>query len=242
MTSEKKDIALQKNRQEHNEKTLLWELFFNLCLPTLFLMKGHVWLPLSPKVSLAIAIACPLSYGIIDWIRESHFNWISFLGLISITIKGSVGLFEGSNHWLAINEMLLPSIMGCTLIVLRILQKPPFLTKFLLNNQFCYVEKINQAMTERKTLSRLQKHIMVYEWALAGLFFFSALLNYVLARYLVVHPAGSAEFNHELGLLTGWSFAIIAVPATLGLLFIVWRFFVQVKKLSGLSWEEILKN
>ena len=243
MTSEKQNQPIASSQDsKQQEKSLLWELFFNLCLPTLILIKGHVWLPLSPKASLAIAIACPLSYGILDWIRESHFNWISFLGLVSIAVKGSVGLFEGSNQWLAINEMLLPFIMGCTLVIFRVLHRPPFLPKFLLNEQFCYAEHILQVIKQKGNESFLQKRILCYEWSLAALFFFSAILNYLLARYLVVHPAGSAEFNHELGLLTGWSFVIIAVPATLGLLVIVWRFFSQIKKLSELSWEEILKN
>ena len=243
MTSEKQPHPkFEDQAAKQQEKSLLWELFFNLCLPTLILMKGHIWFPLSPKASLAIAIACPLSYGILDWVRDAHFNWIAFLGLISIAVKGSVGLFEGSNQWLAINEMMLPLIMGCTLVIFRLLHRPPFLPKFLLNEQFCYVENILQKIKKKGNESLLQKHILWYEWSLAGLFFFSAILNYLLARYLVIHPAGSAEFNHELGLLTGWSFVIIAVPATLGLLIIVWRFFSQIKKLSELSWEEILKN
>ncbi len=241
MTSEKQPLNPKTNNKKQ-EKSLLWELFFNLCLPTILLMKGHVWFPLSPKASLAIAIACPLSYGLLDWYREAHFNWISFLGLISITVKGSVGLFEGSNQWLAINEMLLPLIMGCTLVFFRIFNKPPFLPKFLLNEQFCYANHILEVIKQKNNENILKKNIILYEWALASLFFFSAILNYLLARFLVIHPAGSAEFNHELGLLTGWSFVIIAVPATIGLLVIVWRFFTQVKKLSELSWEEILKN
>ncbi len=238
MTSEKQTSA-SKNT---NEKKLLWELFFNLCLPTLLLVKGHVWLPLSAKVSLAIAIACPLSYGLLEWIREDHFNWIAFLGLVSITVKGSVGLFEGSNQWLAINEMLLPFTIGCVLVFFRLLKKPPFLIKLFLNEQFCNVDTIHEALKQNHATCRLRKHILGYEWALAGLFFISALLNYILVRYLVVHPAGSIEFNHELGLLTWWSFIIIALPATLGLFIIAWRFFIQVKRFTKLSWDEILKN
>lgn len=241
MTSEKQKQS-ENFEQPLNEKSLLLELFFNLCLPTLLLIKGHIWLHLSPKVALFIAIACPLSYGIWDWIKEAHFNWIAFLGLISVGIKGGVGLFEGSNRLLAINEMLLPLIIGCAIIVFRLLKKPPFLQKILLNHQFCYVEKIRSTIDSNGYSKRLQRCIVVYEWALAGLFFFSAALNYILARYLVVHPAGSKEFNNELGLLTGWSFVIISVPATIGLLLIVWRFFVNVKNFSKLSWEEILKN
>lgn len=237
MTSEKKESQV-----DNKGKSLLWELFFNLCLPTLLLMKGHVLLHVSPKIALALAISCPLSYGILDWIKEAHFNWIAFLGLISIVVKGSVGLLEGSNQLLAINEMLLPTIMGCGLVGMRLLKKPPFLIKFLLNEQFCNAQLILERLTENKAFLVLNKHVILYEWGLSGLFFFSATLNYLLARYLVVHPAGSIEFNHELGLLTGWSFAIIAVPATLGLLCIVWRFFSQIQKLSKLSWEEIFKS
>ena len=241
MTSEKQK-QLETFEQPQKEKSLLLELFFNLCLPTLLLIKGHVWLHLSPKVALFIAIACPLSYGIWDWIKEAHFNWIAFLGLVSVGVKGGVGLFEGSNRLLAINEMLLPLIIGCAIVVFRLLKKPPFLQKILLNNQFCYVEKIQTAIDTCGHAERVQRCIVVYEWLLAGLFFFSATLNYILARYLVVHPAGSKEFNNELGLLTGWSFVVISVPATIGLLLIVWRFFVNVKNFSKLSWEEILRN
>lgn len=237
MTSEKKEA-----QSENQGKSLLWELFFNLCLPTVLLMHGHSFLHVSPKVALALAISCPLSYGILDWIKEAHFNWIAFLGLISIVVKGSVGLFEGSNQLLAINEMLVPAIFGVGLVIIRLLKKPPFLMKFLLNDQICNTKFILDRLEETKTLSILNQHVILYEWSLSGLFFFSATLNYLLAKYLVVHPAGSIEFNHELGLLTGWSFAIIAVPATLGLLCIVWRFFAQVRKLSQLTWEEVFKN
>lgn len=237
MTSEKKET-----QTETHGKSLLWELFFNLCLPTFLLMKGHTLLHVSPKIALALAISCPLSYGILDWIKEAHFNWIAFLGLISIVVKGSVGLLEGSNQLLAINEMLLPTIMGCGLFGMRLLRKPPFLMKFLLNEQFCNAQLILERLEMNKALPVLNKHVIMYEWSLSGLFFFSAVLNYLLARYLVVHPAGSVEFNHELGLLTGWNFAIIAVPATLGLLCIVWRFFTQVQKLSQLTWDELFKS
>ena len=241
MTSEKQKQS-EIFEQPQSEKSLLLELFFNLCLPTLLLIKGHIWLHLSPKVALFIAVACPLTYGLCDWVKEAHFNWIAFLGLVSVGVKGGVGLFEGSNQLLAINEMLLPLIMGCAIVVFRLLKKPPFLQKILLNNQFCYVEKIQLSIEANGHSKRLQHCIVSYEWILAGLFFFSATLNYVLARYLVVHPAGSKEFNNELGLLTGWSFVIISVPATVGLLLIVWRFFVKIKKFSKLSWEEILRN
>ena len=241
MTSEKQDQSEVPDTPQ-NEKSLLLELFFNLFLPTLLLIKGHIWLHLSPKLVLFVAIACPLTYGIWDWIKEAHFNWIAFLGLISVGVKGGVGLFEGSNQLLAINEMLLPLIIGCAIVVFRLLKKPPFLQKILLNNQFCYVEKIQSSINTHGYSQRLQRYIRVYEWLLAGLFFFSATLNYILARYLVIHPAGSKEFNKELGMLTWCGFVVISVPATIGLLLIVWRFFTKVKKFSQLSWEEILRN
>ena len=138
--------------------------------------------------------------------------------------------------------MMVPTIFGVGLVIMRLLRRPPFLIKFLLNDQICNTKFILERLEQNKTLPVLNQHVILYEWILSGLFFFSATLNYLLAKYLVVHPAGSIEFNHELGLLTGWSFAIIAVPATLGLLCIVWRFFTQVQKLSQLTWEEVFKN
>lgn len=223
-------------------RSLLSELFFNLFLPTLLLLKGYQWLGLSPKLGVVIAMACPLSYGLIDWIKEGHFSWIALLGLVSVTIKGSIGVFECSNEWLAINEALLPSLFGSAIVAVRLLKKPPFLKKFLLNDQFCYIEAIERALEAREAKVKFEQSVCFYEWILAVLFYMSAVLNFVLAKYLVVHPSGSNDFNRELGLLTGWSFVVIAVPATLGLIAIVWRFFVRIQVLSGLEWKEILRE
>ena len=227
---------------QNTNGNLLMELFLNLCLPTIILLKGHTWFHLPPKLALALAMGCPLAYGICDWVREKRFNWIAFLGLISISVKGSIGLLEFSNKWLAFNEALLPGIMAFTIIIFRLMKRPPFLIHFLLNDQFCYTDKITKLLKEKNNYTKLIHKVYVYEWLLAALFCFSSTLNFILAKYLVIHPAGSDTFNHELGMLTAWSFAVIAVPATIALLGIAWRFFVQVKVLSNLKWEEIIRE
>ncbi len=242
MAENSKKAGRDENVEKANGLGLLSELFFNLCLPTLVLMKGYVWLGLSPKYGVVLAMSCPFTYGLIEWIREGHFNWISFLGLISISVKGSIGLFECSNYWLAINEALLPGILGTAVLYLRLTHRPAFLTKFLLNDQFCKVAEVKAALKQYHNYTQLIRKVLLYEWLLAGLFFGSSLLNFVLAKCLVVHPAGSGEFNHELGVMTAWSFVIIAVPATLGLFFIVWQFFLNVRKLSHLKWHEIIRD
>ena len=54
--------------------------------------------------------------------------------------------------------------------------------------------------------------------------------------------AGSAAFNEELGRLTLLSYPMIALPATLMMLAVLYYLAVGVKRLAGLSLSDALHN
>lgn len=77
---------------------------------------------------------------------------------------------------------------------------------------------------------------------LALSFFFSAVLNYIVASaFIKTEPSvDAAQFNAEVGAMTGWSYLIIAVPSMILLFGIMYWVVRGIKRHSGLSFEEAL--
>ena len=76
-------------------------------------------------------------------------------------------------------------------------------------------------------------------WLLAGSFFLSSVLNFVLARLIVRSPAGSAAFNEELGKMTALSYPVIVLPSMAVMMIALWYLFRSIKRLTHMDLEEI---
>ena len=91
-----------------------------------------------------------------------------------------------------------------------------------------------QALQDRaEQLLRNASYLLVASFA------FSAVLNFVLARWLLVSPAGSEAFNAELAQMNLLSWPIIALPSMAISMFALWRLIKGVSSLSGLPLEQI---
>jgi hypothetical protein len=77
---------------------------------------------------------------------------------------------------------------------------------------------------------------------LAGTFFFSAVANYLLARWVVQSPAGSEAFNQELGRLTLLSYPVIALPSMAMMIALMFWLAREAKSLTGLELNEMLRG
>lgn len=62
----------------------------------------------------------------------------------------------------------------------------------------------------------------------------------MLATWIVTSPAGTAAFNEELGRLTLLSYPMIAVPAMLIMLAVLYYLAGGVKRLTGLTLGDVL--
>lgn len=77
-------------------------------------------------------------------------------------------------------------------------------------------------------------------YLLSGAFFFSSLMNYILARLIVTSPAGSAAFNEELRRMTLLSYPVIAIPSMLMMMIILYYLWRTIHGMTGLELEDIL--
>ena len=67
-------------------------------------------------------------------------------------------------------------------------------------------------------------------------------MNYFLAVWVVTSPAGSVEFNEQLGQMTLLSYPVIAIPSMIMMLAIAYYLWRTVHGITGLSLEEIIND
>jgi len=216
-------------------------LLFNIVIPTLILTKFSGADQLGPKLGIVVALSFPIGYGIKDYFRAGKINFFSALGIFSVMMTGGMSLLEIEPKYIAIKEAAIPAIIG--LLVLLSLKTPfPLVRKFLYNDMVLATDKIDKALDERGNRRKFDQTLVNASWMLAGSFLLSSVLNYVLARVVLVSPPGTEEFTQELGKMTALSFPVIALPATIIMLLALLYIFKNIKKLTALDLEEIVQQ
>ena len=141
---------------------------------------------------------------------------------MSVTLTGGISLLEMDPIYIAIKEA---SILGiATLISLKTSQ--PLIQTLILNDSVMDVKKINGALEKNNCQREFDQLLLNASWILAGSFFLSSLLNYLLAVIILTAEPGTVAFNEQLGKMTALSFPVIALPATavlMGNLFYLFR-------------------
>lgn len=225
---------------EHKPRPLI-DLLVSIIIPSIILMKFSGENDLGAAGALITALAFPLGWGIFELIKYRKFNFIALLGLISVLLTGGIGLFELDNKWLAIKEAAVPSIIG--LVVLgSTFTRFPLVKTLLFNPKVMNVEKIKQQLEEKNSTAEFENRMMKANYLFAGTFLFSAIMNFILAKWIVTSPSGSTAFNEELGQLTLYSYPMIAIPSMIMMMAIFYYLWRTIHGLTGLGFEDILNQ
>ncbi len=226
------------NKAEHKPRPLI-DLLVSIVLPSIILMKFSGDEHLGATGALITALAFPLGWGIFELIKYRKFNFIALLGLISVLLTGGIGLLELDNKWLAIKEAAVPSIIGLAVLA-STFTRYPLVKTLIYNPKILDVDKIKTKLEEKNSTNLFDKRLMRANYLLAGTFLFSAIMNYILAKWIVVSPSGSEQFNEELGQLTLYSYPMIAIPSMLMMMAIFYYLWRTINGLTGLGLEEIM--
>ena len=217
------------------------ELIFNIALPSIILMKLSGDEYLGSVAALIVALLFPIGYGLYDFIKNKSMNFISLLGFLSTLLTGGIGLFELDVEWLAIKEAAIPSAIGIVVLISGFWGKP-LIAKVLLNPILFNLTLIYQTLLDQNNTEQFKAKIHRANHLLSITFVFSATMNYLLAKWIVVSPAGSTEFNEQLGEMTMLSYPVIAIPSMLMLIAIMFYVVKSLMKLTGLKLDQILKT
>ncbi|MGF1450140.1 MAG: VC0807 family protein [Opitutales bacterium] len=213
-------------------------LGFNLILPFVLFKQADDWFGLSPAHALLLALAFPVGYFIYDALARRKVNWISVLGVVSLLLTGGIGLLKLPTAWVPIKEAAVPLIIALVLLISLAIRRP-LVRPMVMNRALMDVERVEGALEARGNQTRLNRLLTHATLWIVASFLFSAVLNYVLAAWIVTAESGTAEFNDQIGNLTLVSFGVIAIPSTAILMFAIWRLAVGLHRLTGLPYEVI---
>ncbi len=219
----------------------LIDLLVTIVIPSVILMKFSGVADLGAVRALLLALAFPLAWGALDLIRRRKLNLFAALGLVSILLTGGIGLMELDRHWLAVKEAAIPGLIGLVVIVSTRTRYPLIRTLFF-NPALIDVARVQHNLETRGTARAFEARLQAANWQLGGTFFFSAGMNYLLAIWIVISPAGSPAFNEELGRLTLMSYPMIAIPSMLMMIAVFYGLARALRDLTGLKLMEVFNQ
>jgi hypothetical protein len=219
----------------------LLEIAITILVPALILMKLSGEHRLGTLGALFLALAFPVGWGLWDGWQRRKLNWLSVLGVVSTLLTGGIGLLKLDAQWLAVKEAAVPGLIGLVILG-SIWTRTPLIRLLVFNATLFDVTRVNAALAERNNTAAFEARLRTGTALLAGTFFFSAVANYLLSRWVVTSPAGTEAFNEELGRLTLLSYPVIAVPSMLMMMALMFWLARGAKALTGLDLGEMLQS
>jgi intracellular septation protein A len=219
----------------------LIEIAITIIVPAVILMKLSGEKGLGTLGALLLALAFPLFWGLWDGWRRRKLNWLSVLGVVSTLLTGGIGLLALDAQWLAVKEAAVPGLIGIVILI-SAWSSAPLIRMLVFNATLFDVDRVHKALEERQNVSAFEQQLRTGTILLSGTFFFSAVANYALARYVVHSPAGTPAFNEELGQLTLLSYPIIAIPSMLMMMALMFWLARGAKTLTGLELGDMMQG
>ena len=224
-----------KRDPQHQRPGFFGNLVFNIAIPVLIMTYASSEDYLGPAWSVVAALTFPLCYGLWDLKESGKVNVFSVLGIISVLLTGGFSLLKLPAQYMAIKEAAIPGIIGLAVLITQYTNKP-LVKVFILNDQLINWSNLNRALDNNNAQVGFSKVLALSSYVVAGSFFLSSALNYILAKLILVSEPGSTAYTEELGRMTALSYPVIVIPSTILLVGALWYVFAQIQKLTG---EEI---
>jgi hypothetical protein len=219
----------------------LLEIGITILLPALVLMQLSKPDRLGAVGALLLALAFPIAWGVWDGFMRRKLNWLAVLGVVSTLLTGGIGLLKLDPQWLAVKEAAVPTLIGLAVLA-STWTRSPLIRLLVFNANLFDVQRVEKALAERSNQAAFETRLRQGTWMLAGTFFFSAVANYVLTRWVVTSPAGTEAFNEELGRLTLLSYPVIAIPSMLMMMGLMLWLANGAKRLTGLDLGDMMQG
>jgi len=146
---------------------------------------------------------------------------------------------EIPTEWFAVKEAAIPLLLGIAVVVS--LKTPwPLIRTLLYNPEIMDVDKVHIALQAHASESAFEKLLTKCTWLLALSFLLSGILNYGLARWIVVSPSGTDAFNSEVSKMMAWSWPVIVIPSMAIMMVTLWMLLGGIKKMTGLELDDVL--
>jgi len=238
--------STQNNTSENQPKKpsmnkLLLDMVFSILIPVLVLRKFSGEDSLGPTYALIVALAFPLMAGIYEFIKDKKVGLMPSIGFISTLLTGGIGVLQLPKEYIAIKEALVPLGFGLAVLV-STFTKSPLVKTFIYNDMVMETEKVADKVNEIGKEQEFDRIMLTATWILAASFLLSSVLNYVLAKIIIVSETGTEAFNQELSTMTLWSYPIIVIPSMIVMLYAMYFVINRIIKMTGFTLEEIMRT
>jgi hypothetical protein len=223
------------------KKNPLLEIVVTIIVPAVILMQLSGENRLGVVGALLLALSFPVVWGLRDALLRRKLNWLAVLGVVSTLLTGGIALLKLDPFWLAVKEAAVPGLIGVAVLGSNWTRWP--LIRILVFNPTLFdTEKVERALAERRTTVPFELKLRTGTLLLAGTFFFSSTMNFILARWIVTSPAGTEAFNQELGRLTALSYPLIALPSMVMMIALMFWLARGLKQLTGLELGDMMRG
>jgi intracellular septation protein A len=229
----------KQTSKKGSSNNIFIDLIACVLIPTLILKKLSGDDMLGPNLALVAALSLPLAVGIWGFVRDRKVSFVPALGFISILLTGGIGILQLPKEYIAYKEALIPGILAIA-TVLSTYTKYPLIRTFLYNDAFMDTEKVSQRLKQLNKESQFDSMMVKATWLLASSFILSSILNYALAKWIVVSESGTDAFNSELGTMNLYSYPVIVVPCMIITMFALFYVMRNIKQLTGYTLEDLV--
>lgn len=217
----------------------LWlNLLCNAVFPAVVLSTLSKESRLGPVWALLLALSLPLGYGIYDLASRRKWNVFSVIGVVSTALTGGLGLLKISGFWFAVKEAAVPLVLGAAILLTQ-RTRQPLVRTLVCNEQILNLPKVEAALAIAGRQREFETLLARVARIIAASFGVSAILNFVLAIWILKSPAGTPEFNAELGRMTALSYPVITIPSMAMMVFGMWQLLTGLERLTGLHGDEL---
>ena len=227
-------------------------LLFNLLLPVVILNHGHRFFHfLGPVSSLIIAVSLPVTWGLKDYFLNNKYkNPLSIIGALNVLLSGGFALLMLDGIWFAVKEAFFPLAIGVWFLA-SAFGKSSLMEWVVKKSSIFRWDRIEPCLHNEEKKSLYQRLLKKSTIALSFCFFFSSILNFFTALWIFVWQPPpktlSAEetqilINEQIADMTWISFLIIGLPLTIVSGLVMYRFVHDLKNLTSLKIEQILRT
>ncbi len=230
---------MSEAKPEHKQENPLASIVINIVIPVAVLTFLSKEKYLGPVWALVVGLAFPIGYGLRTLIRDRKADFMSIIGIVSVTLTGVFGILKLPPEYIAIKEAAIPLLLGLAIVIS--LKTPfPLIKKIMMTEALFDVERLKSALKEKGNEIVFEKRLVGLTWGFASSMFLSAGLNYVLAKIVLKSEPGTEAFTAELGKMTGLSHIVVLVPCMVVMIWVMNKLFNTLTELTGLKLDDLL--
>jgi hypothetical protein len=228
-------MSKPKAKQENPMTSLLLNVIVPVAILTLLSKDKY----LGPVWGLVAALIFPIGYGAHTLIKEKRADFMSIIGIVSVTLTGVFGILKLPPEWIAIKEAAIPLLLGLAIIIS--LKTPyPLIKKLMMSDAIFDVDRLHEGLREQGNEHVFEKRLVGLTWGFASSMFLSSVLNYALAKIVLKSAPGTEAFTAELGKMTGLSHIVVLIPCMIVMFIVLNSLISTLVELTGLKLDDLL--